>query len=133
MTNAKKLQAALKRKVILRETLRGTNGYKAKSVSVVRIDSRWYGFTIDGSYFECKWNWGYKSPTLFYFRANKELQNNRIYGAEYGCEEDKVKYASSLYFGNGSDIIPCLWLVGEVLSKKSSYDFSKDDEDYVSK
>ena len=127
MTNEKKLQAALKRKVVLRETLHHTSGYKAKSVDVTRIDSNWYGFNIDGNYFECRWHsvpgWKENKATL-YFRNNTQLEKAGLCDP-LGVSADRVKYASSLHFGYGGDIIKCLWLVGEVLEKKDSYNFSK--------
>jgi len=127
VTNEQKLKSALRRKSIIRETLHNTVGYKAKSVQVNRIDSNWYGFNIDGNYFECKWDsipsWKNNKAT-FWFRNNKELESGG-FCYEYGIPADRVKYASSVHFGRGSDIIPCLWLVGEVLEKKSSYEFSQ--------
>jgi len=123
-----KLKAALKRKTVLRETLHHTTGYKAKKVTVNRIDKYWYGFNIDNNYFECRWSSipsMKHSSTTFWFRKNKELESSG-FCCEYGVDVDKVKYASSLHFGTGTDLIPCLWLLGEVLEKKASYDFHKE-------
>jgi hypothetical protein len=124
MTNELKLQSAIKRKVVLRENLHGTTGHKVKTCKVSRIDNYWYGFEIDGYYFECKWEKYYKSPATFYFRNNKLLENAG-YCYQYGIPVDKVKYASSLYFGCGTDLIPVLWVIGEVLDNKMFYEYHK--------
>lgn len=126
MTNEMKLQSAIKRKMVLRDTLGGTNGYKVKSCKVSRIDKEWYGFDIDGYYFECKWDnlCGKNYQTRIFFRNNKQLEDAN-YCYKYGIDSDMVKYASSLGFGRGTDLIRVLWVLGEVLDKKSSYEFQK--------
>lgn len=124
----KKLETALKRKTVLRETLHNTTGYKAKKLTVSRVDKYWYGFNIDGYYFECRWEsapWMHTNQAKFWFRENKELEKAGFCN-EYGIDVYQVKYASSLHFGYGTDIIKCLWLIGEVLTKKSSYDFHRE-------
>jgi len=126
LDNAKKLQQSIKRKTVLRETLHNTTGYKVKECEVEYIGKGWYSFNLDGNEFECKWS---SSPILkdrnkamFWFRNNSILEQAG-YCYEYGIDVGRVKYASSLYFGFGHSIINCLWVLGEVLEKKPSYDY----------
>ncbi len=121
MDNSKKLQSAIKRKIVLRETLHNTTRHKVKECKVEYINDGWYHFVIDGYEFDCKWS-SIFSPTKFYFRNNKQLEYAG-YNYEYGVDCDKVKYSSSFYFGRGTDLIKVLWVLGEVLSKKNSYDY----------
>ena len=125
--NAKKLQSAIKRKAVLREVLHGTTGYKVKKCMVTFLQNGWYKFEIDGYIFNCKWDSFFK-PVKFYFKNNKELENAG-YCYEYGINGDRVKYASSLFFGSGTSLIPILWVLGEVLSNKKSYEYRKENED----
>lgn len=118
------LKRSLKSKTVLRETLHHTAGHKLKEVDVSYIDKGWYHFKIDGYEFDCKWNSlgktnsKYNKPT-FTFRNNDELK--RVFG-EYEIDADRISNASSLYFGGGSSLIPILWVFGEVMSKKNSWE-----------
>jgi hypothetical protein len=124
MDNASKLQSAIKRKLVLRETLHSTVGHKVKDCKVTYIEKGWYNFVIDGYQFECKWDNLFHTKSVFYFRNNIQLEKAG-YCYEYGIDCDKVKYASSFNFGCGTDLIKVLWVLGEVLDKKKSYDFRR--------
>lgn len=125
MTNEMRLQVAIKRKVVLRDTLHNTTGHKVKECTVTRIDKRWYGFNIDGDYFECRWDSGSGPyPTKLYFRNSAQLAKTK-FGYEYGVTAQEVMYASSMHFGYGCNLVRTLWVLGEVLDKKSSYDFTR--------
>lgn len=125
LSNEMKLQSSLKRKVVLRETLHNTAGHKIKECVVKRVDRQWYGFTIDGDYFECRWDSGGKNyPTKLYFRNNAQLAKTK-FGYEYGVTAKEVMYASSLHFGYGCNLVKTLWVLGEVLDKKNSYEYTR--------
>jgi len=51
ITPEKSLQAAIKRKTVMGDTLHVTVGHKVKTCTVTRIDRFWFGFNIDGDYF----------------------------------------------------------------------------------
>lgn len=123
MDNAMKLQMTIKRKTVLKGVIHGTSGYKVKECKVTYIENGWYHFIIDGYTFDCRWASSYnkKYPTVVFFRNNEILEK-----AGYnitGIDLDKVKNASSLYFGFGCDIIKILWVLGEVLEKKKSWEY----------
>jgi hypothetical protein len=124
--NIRKLKAALKRKTAIREGLGGTQVYKIQSVDITFIDGekyddKWYHFKIDGYEFDCRW-YDNAEKTKFYFRNNARLEDGG-YTYKYGVFYSRVAYASSAYFGYGDTIISILWVLGEVLAKKSTYDY----------
>ena len=122
MTSSQRIQTALKRYTILRETFGGTQAYKIKQCKVKRIDNIWYHCEIDGHDFEFAFE-GYKNlPYKFMFRNNKELERAGL-TYQYGVDTNSVQYASSLQFGCGSDLIPILWVIGDVIPKKSAYEW----------
>lgn len=132
MTSAKKIQSALKRKTVFRDTFGGNTIHKIKNCEVTELENHWYHFTIDGSEFDCKWD-GWQSRKKnknsyykFYFRNNKSLERSH-YTYEYGVDADDVIYASSFNFGYGTDLIPTFWVLGEVITSKSSYEWYKED------
>lgn len=63
-------------------------------------------------------------PTKIYFRNNKLLAKTK-FGTVYGVTADEVKYASSLDFGCAPQLVRTLWVLGEVLDKRKSYEFHK--------
>ena len=122
MNSAQRIQSALKRATVLRETFGGTQGYKIKQCKVTRIDNIWYHCEIDGHEFDLGFE-GYKNlPYKFMFRNNKLLEQAGL-TYQYGVDRNSVQYASSLQFGCGTDLIPILWVIGEVIPKKSSFEW----------
>lgn len=127
LSNEKKLQSAIKRTTALRDVAYGTTGYKPTACNVEYCGGGWYKFTIDDVTFECRWEtlgFSKNSGTKFYFRNNKTLEN-AYYCDQWGVDEDRVKYCSSLYFGSASECVKPLWVLGEVLCKKKSWQYYK--------
>lgn len=127
MTNDKKLQMALKRKVVLRETMGGSCGYKLSQCVIVFIGQGWYRMEADGYSFEFKWYTIYgNKKTIIYFRNNAQLDKSG-YCVPEGVDSSRVRYASSLYFGCGLKLINVLWVLGEVLESRKSWEYSKNE------
>lgn len=78
MNKEKQLQAALKRKIVLRQTLHSQQGYKLKSCIVTYIENGWYHMNLDGYEFDCKWNNFNGKTAEIYFDNNKSLVGNTV-------------------------------------------------------